>query len=64
MEGEASSLKKLTESLEGRTQALTDQLAKQRSDFAQRLFEAQQEVNQVCPLQAGVGMQGFERLIK
>lgn len=48
VEGEAKSLKKVTETLEGRTQALTDQLAKQRADFSQRLFEAQQEVNEVC----------------
>ncbi len=47
VEGEAKSLKKMTEALEGRTQALTDQLAKQRAEYAQKLFEAQQEVNQV-----------------
>lgn len=50
VEGEAKSLKKVTQALEGRTQALTDQLAEQRADFSQRLFEAQQEVNEVCSI--------------
>lgn len=47
VESEAKGLKKVTEALEARTQALTKQLEKQREDFAQRIFEAQQQVNEV-----------------
>ena len=47
VEGEASNLKRVTEALEARTQGLKQQLAAQREDFAQKLFEAEQEADKV-----------------
>lgn len=41
---------KVTETLEARTQALQQQLDSQRNDFAQKLFEAQQDVSKVGSL--------------
>lgn len=38
---------RVTETLEARTQALQEQLNSQRNDFAQKLFEAQQDVSKV-----------------
>lgn len=38
---------RVTETLEARTQALQQQLDSQRNDFAQKLFEAQQDVSKV-----------------
>jgi len=48
VESEARSLQKVTEQLEARTQALKDQLAQQREEYAQRIFEEQQNTNRVC----------------
>lgn len=47
VEGDAKMLKKTTEQLAERTEALKQELATQKEDFSQRLFEAQQENNQV-----------------
>ena len=49
MEREAQGLKRTTEALEGRTAALSEQLAAQRSQADQRLFAAQQETDQAHP---------------
>lgn len=46
VEREAQGLKRTTEALEGRTAALSEQLAAQRSQADQRLFAAQQETDQ------------------
>ena len=43
-------LRKTTKQLAERTEALTKELAAQKDDFSQRLFEAQQENNQVRQL--------------
>ena len=47
VEREAQGLKRTTETLEGRTAALSQQLAQQRAAADQRLFAAQQETDQV-----------------
>jgi predicted nucleic acid-binding Zn-ribbon protein len=47
VESDAKNLMKETQTLEARTQALQQQLDSQRQDFAQRLFEAQQDVEKV-----------------
>ena len=47
VEGDAKMLRKTTEQLAERTEALKKELATQKEEFSQRLFEAQQENNQV-----------------
>ena len=47
VEGDAKMLRKTTEQLAERTEALKKELASQKEDFSQKLFEAQQENNQV-----------------
>lgn len=47
VEGDAKMLRKTTEQLAERTEALKKELAAQKEDFSQKLFEAQQENNQV-----------------
>ena len=41
-------MKRATEQLAERTEALKHELATQKDEYSQRLFEAQQENNQVC----------------
>ena len=48
VEREAQGLKRTAETLEGRTAALSQQLAQQRAQADQRLFAAQQETDKVC----------------
>ena len=47
VEDDAKMLRKTTEQLNERTEALKQELATQKEEFSQRLFEAQQENNQV-----------------
>jgi len=47
VEGDAKMLRKTTEQLAERMEALKKELVTQKEEFFQRLFEAQQENNQV-----------------
>ena len=47
VEGDAKMLRNTTEQLAERTEALKKELATQKEEFSQRLFEVQQENNQV-----------------
>ena len=50
VEDDAKMLRKTTEQLAERTEALKQELTTQKEEFSQRLFEAQQENNQVCTM--------------
>ena len=56
VEREAQGLKRTTETLEGRTAALSQQLAQQRAAADQRLFAAQQDTDQVRARRSGPRM--------
>ena len=56
VEREAQGLKRTTETLEGRTAALSQQLAQQRAEADQRLFAAQQDTDQVRARRSGPRM--------
>ena len=51
VEGDAKSLRNTTEQLAERTEALKKELATQKEEFSQRLFEVQQENSQVSYFQ-------------
>lgn len=47
VEGDAKMLRKTTEQLAERTEVMKKELATQKQEFSQRLFEVQQENDQV-----------------
>ena len=62
VEGDAKMLRKTTEQLAERTEAMKKELATQKQEFSQRLFEVQQENNQVLLPTSGPGQRSLVML--